>query len=68
MAVVYEKKQVPENCSTCLYGPNALRYDGKPVGRIGCGNANMQNGWMRYAMLGVGCAHYWLDQNRFERR
>ena len=27
---VTERKEVPENCSTCLYGPNAIGWNGKP--------------------------------------
>lgn len=65
--MVYEKKNVPENCRTCLYGPNALNYDGKPVGRLGCAHADRQKDWMLYGIFGGRCPSYWLDQNRFER-
>ena len=66
--IVYEKKSVPENCSTCLYGPNSVGWDGTPVRRMGCGNANRQGDWMLYMMgLKCSCPSYWLDQNRFER-
>lgn len=67
-AYVYEKKYIPENCSTCLYGPNAIGYNGKIVRRIGCGHADRQKDWMNYAIFGASCPSYWLDQNRFERR
>ena len=68
MAYVYEKKHIKEDCSTCLYGPNALGYNGKPVGRMGCGHADRQKDWMRYMIYGAPCPSYWLDQHRFERR
>lgn len=42
MIEVYEKKKIPENCSTCLYGPNAIGWNGKPVRSIGCGHADRQ--------------------------
>lgn len=54
MIKVIEKKEVPENCSTCLYGRG-----------LGCGHADRKQDWMRYALLG-NCPSYWLDQNRFE--
>lgn len=50
MIQVIERKTVPANCSTCLYGPNAVGWDGKPVGRIGCAHADRQNDWMLYGM------------------
>ena len=67
-AYVYERKCVPENCSTCLYGPNAIGYDGRIVRRMGCCHADRQKDWMIYAIFGASCPSYWLDQNRFERR
>ena len=68
MIQVYERKWVPENCKTCLYGPCAVGWDGKPVNRRGCAHADRQWDWMQY-MLGVigPCPSFWLDQNRFER-
>ena len=55
MKDVYEIHQVPENCSTCLYGRG-----------IGCGNANVKSGeWMLYIYGLRKCPHYWLDQHRF---
>lgn len=68
MIDVCERKRVPANCKTCLYGPNAIGWDGKPVGRMGCGHADRQRDWMLYAIYGAACPSYWLDQNRFERR
>lgn len=69
MAYVVEHKCVPENCSTCLYGPNAVGYGGKPVGRIGCAHADRQKDFMLYGMgFKWPCPSFWLDQNRFERR
>lgn len=66
--LVYEKKRIPENCSTCLYGPNARGYDGKFVRVIGCGHADRQGDWSLYSFgLKQHCPSYWLDQNRFER-
>lgn len=56
MIEVFEKKYVPEDCSTCLYGCE-----------FGCENANMQSGWLAYRIMGIRCPHYWLDQHRFER-
>lgn len=53
---VFEKKQVPENCSTCLYG--------RCLG-AGCDHADRQGDWFKYAIFG-GCPSYWLDQHRFE--
>lgn len=50
----YEKKKVPENCSTCLYSNG-----------FGCGNANVKNNWIKYAFIGNGYPYFWLDQNRF---
>lgn len=68
MACVYKKKDVPENCSTCLYGPNALRCDGTPVNRIRCAHADRQDDWMVYRLFDIkNCPSYWLDQNRYER-
>lgn len=67
MFYVTERKCIPENCSTCLYGPNAVGYDGRPIGRIGCAHADRQSDWMKYAIFGADCPSYWLDQNRFER-
>lgn len=59
MIEVYEKKRIPENCSTCLY--QSCTY-----GRL-CGNANVDNAAaFRYSLLG-NCPHYWLDQHRFTR-
>ena len=55
MIECYDKKQVPENCSTCLYGTV-----------FGCSNANRQKDWMKYEIIGMGCPSYWLDQHRFE--
>lgn len=57
MAWVYEKKQIPENCSTCLYGHG---------GSGGCAHADRQADWLKYALFG-GCPSYWLDQHRFTR-
>lgn len=54
MIEVYEKKKIPENCSTCLYG-----------GGFGCGHADRQDDWLKYAVLGYGCPSYWTDQHRF---
>lgn len=69
MIHVIERKCIPENCKSCLYGPNAVGYDGKPVGRMGCANADRQGDSMLYLMgLKWPCPSYWLDQNRFERR
>lgn len=56
MLEVFEIKQVPENCTTCIYGRTA-----------GCGHANRQSDWMRFALKGEGCPSYWLDHNRFMR-
>lgn len=56
--IVIEKRDVPENCTTCLYGrPN------------GCAHADRQRDWMRYRVwMGLErCPSWWLDQNRFER-
>lgn len=67
MIYVTERKQIPENCSTCLYGPNAVGYDGQPV-RLGCGHADRQQDWMLYGLgLKGKCPSYWLDQNRYVR-
>lgn len=51
MILVKEKKRVPENCSTCLYSPNAIGWDGNPVGGFGCGCADRRNDWMRYCHI-----------------
>lgn len=67
MVEVCIKKNVPENCSTCLYGPNAVGWDGKPIRRLGCAHADRQKDWMHYALIKSGCPSFWLDQNRFQR-
>ena len=67
MLYVIERRQVPENCSTCLYGPNAVGYGGKPVNRMGCAHADRQGDFMHYMLLGRRCPSYYLDPNRFER-
>lgn len=56
--IVVEKRDVPEDCTTCLYGrPNW------------CAHADRQRDWMRYRVwMGLEqCPSWWLDQNRFER-
>lgn len=56
--LVVEKRDVPEDCTTCLYG--------RPYG---CANADRQKDWRRYRMwenLGK-CPSWYLDHNRFER-
>ena len=59
MIEIYEKKKIPENCSTCLYQTCT-------IGRF-YGNANVSNGdAFRYYILGK-CPYYWLDHNRFTR-
>lgn len=66
---VTERKEIPENCSTCLYGPNAVGWDGKPVGRLGCAHADRQQDSMVYLMgLKSQCPSYWPDQNRYDWR
>lgn len=55
MIEVYEKKKVPEDCSTCLYGRS-----------YGCAHADRQKDWPLYRM-GRICPSFWLDQNRFQR-
>ena len=56
---VYEKKEVPRNCSTCLYFKNYK-----------CGHADRKEDLLAYIMfgemLGEDCPSYWLDQHRFE--
>ena len=56
MTTVYVKKEVPENCSTCLY------FTG-----MGCAHADRENDWLKYAMLGFGCPSYWLNQHKYKR-
>lgn len=68
MIEVIERKRVPENCSTCLYGPNARGYNGQFVRFAGCGHADRKDDWPIYAFGIRHCPSYWLDQNRFERR
>ena len=71
MPIVFEKKVVPSNCGTCLYGPNALDCYGKPVKRMGCAHADRQDDFMFYMMFGASrgvCPSFWLDQHRFEQR
>lgn len=67
MAIVYEKKRIPEDCSSCLYGPNALDSSGHPIGRMGCAHADRRNDYMRFMLFGGHCPSFWLDQNRYER-
>ena len=68
MIEVIERKCIPENCSTCLYGPNAIGWNGKPVRIIGCGHADRQGDWMLYSMgLKTHCPSFWLDPARFQR-
>lgn len=67
MIEVTERKQVCENCSTCLYGPGAIGWNGEVVRRFGCGHADRQGDWLMYSMgTGGRCPSYWLD-HRFER-
>lgn len=56
--LVIEKKDVPEDCTTCLY----YRFNGRA-------NADRQKDWMHYRVWkGLEqCPSWWLDQNRFER-
>lgn len=56
--LVIEKKDVPEDCTTCLY----YRF-------YGCANADRQKDWMHYRVWkGLEqCPSWWLDQNRFDR-
>lgn len=58
MARVIVTQEVPENCSTCLYGKI-----------YGCAHADRQKDWTYYRMWrGLKpCPSWWLDQNRFER-
>ena len=56
MIEVYEKKRIPEDCSTCLYR-----------GEFGCAHADRKEDWLQYRLYGKVCPSYWLDQNRFER-
>lgn len=56
MIEVFEKKHVPENCSTRLHGRE-----------FGCAHADMKSRWLAHRIIGIGCSHYWLDQHRFER-
>lgn len=59
---------VVDGFTPCLYGPNAVGWNGKPVGRIGCAHAGRQDDWLLYAMgLKGSCPSFWLDQNRFQR-
>ena len=53
---VIVRKQVPENCSTCLYWnfPH------------GCCHADRQKDWMVYKLSCRRCPSWWLD-HRFER-
>lgn len=67
MIDVYEKKCIPMDCITCLYGPNAVGWDGKAVRRLGCGHADRQDDWTFYMIRRQACPSYWLDQNRFQR-
>ncbi len=55
MIRVIATKDVPRDCSTCLYGRTG-----------GCANADRRKDWLRYALF-RGCPSYWLDHNRFER-
>lgn len=56
--LVIEKRDVPEDCTTCLY----YRFNG-------CANADRQKDWMHYRVWKdlEHCPSWWLDQNRFER-
>lgn len=56
MIEVYEKKKIPENCSTCLYA----------IG-LGCGHSDRRDDWFKYAFFGYSCPSYWTDQHRFTR-
>ena len=56
MIEVFEKKQVPENCSTCLYGRGVY-----------CAHADRQKDFLHYMLTGENCPSYWLDQHRFVR-
>lgn len=56
--LVIEKRDVPEDCTTCLY----YRFSG-------CANADRQKDWTYYRVWkGLKrCPSWWLNQNRFER-
>ena len=56
---VYEKKQIPVNCATCLYF----------VGTH-CGHADRKDDWARYALMGVltghtTCPDYYLNHHKY---
>lgn len=55
--IVFEKKEIREGCSNCLYRGS----DG-----IHCGHANNQGRLMIMVNGGRACGSYWLDQNRFQ--
>ena len=56
--IVYEKKDINEGCSTCLYkGSNGLH----------CAHADNHGAIMLLVNGGKPCGSYWLDQNRFQR-
>ena len=52
---VYEIKEVPRNCSTCLYGTG-----------FGCAHADRKKDFLQIALMGKYCPSYWLDQHRFQ--
>lgn len=53
---VYEKKEVPRNCSTCIYFRN---YE--------CSRADRKEDWLSFAMFGeifgLDCPSYRLDRD-----
>lgn len=55
--LIVEKKEIPEDCTTCLYG-----------GYYKCANANRQQDWPLYALgVLVNCPSWWLDHQRYQK-
>lgn len=59
MIDVYEIKQVPENCTTCLFGNTNSFF-------FSCSCADRQHDYLYYKIHG-NCPSYWLDQHKYVR-
>lgn len=61
---VSKRVNIPEDCTTCLYGPNSLDWRGQPVNRCGCAHSGHQTDYIYRRLTGF-CPDWWLDQHRF---
>lgn len=55
---VYERKEIPCNCSTCLY---------QSKNGWGCAHADRQDDALKISLFNLDCPSWELDNSRFER-